>query len=202
MYGPFHERWSLCGKRKGLAKMNRRPWPVRLAHIRDVPALEILIPLSVRTLQIGYYSTAQMEAALGPIFAVDRQLILDETYYVVDGESGVLGCGGWSRRRTRFGPGPLQGAADEVLDPRKDAARIRAFFVHPEWARRGIAGTLLDTCEEAIRLAGFRRIEIVATLPGEPLYRSAGYEVMSREELSLRDDLRLPVVKMQKAVEA
>src|SRR6267142_3791192 len=143
-------------------------WSPRLPEGRDVPALEALIPLSVRTLQAAHYSPAQMEAALGPVFGVDRQLIRDGTYFVVEHESQIVGCGGWSKRRSLYGGDQHRVEADPELDPTRDAARVRAFFVHPAWARRGIGRSIMVACERAIIGAGFRTVEIVATLAGEP----------------------------------
>ena len=173
-------------------------WAHRLATERDVPELERLIPLSVRTLQAPYYSAAQMEAALGPVFGVDRQLIDDQTYYVVERDGLIIGCGGWSKRKSLFGGAAARTQADSELDPSCDAARVRAFFVHPDWARRGVARTLLLACEEAIAKARFSRIELVATLAGEPLYARFGYTATERYDGPLRDGLKLPVMRMTK----
>jgi GNAT superfamily N-acetyltransferase len=178
-----------------------RPWPLRLAHEEDVPALETLIPLSVRALQAPYYSTSQIEAALGPVFGVDRQLIRDGTYFVAEHELTVVGCGGWSRRRSLFGGDSARDAVDEELDPKRDAARVRAFFVHPAWARRGIGRSIMAACEQAIVEAGFRKVEIVATLAGEPLYTTFGYAVVERYEIAMTGGLRLLVVRMTKNME-
>ena len=125
-------------------------WTPRLAEAKDIPAIEALIPISVRALQILHYSTSQMEAAIGPIFGVDRQLIRDQTYFVVEDGLQLVGCGGWSRRRSLSGSDSLRRGEDEALDPDVDAARVRAFFVHPSWARRGIARSILQMCEVAI----------------------------------------------------
>src|ERR1051326_1945257 len=113
-------------------------WQPRLAREQDASALAQLICVSSRALQAPYYSGAQMEAALGPIFAVDRQLIRDGTYFAVEHNGSLAGCGGWSRRKSLYGGDGGRAAEDTMLDPRREAARIRAFFVHPEWARRGI----------------------------------------------------------------
>src|SRR6266498_3774794 len=118
-------------------------WRPRLARDRDVPALAELIHNSSRVLQAPHYSAAQIEAALGPIFAVDRQLIRDGTYFVVENESTIIGCGGWSKRKSLYGGDAARSAEDDLLDPRYDAPRIRAFFVHPGWARRGIGASIL-----------------------------------------------------------
>jgi N-acetylglutamate synthase-like GNAT family acetyltransferase len=173
-------------------------WPLRLAREADVAALEALIPVSVRALQAPYYSPAQIEAALGPVFALDRQLIRDRTYFVAEREGEVVGCGGWSRRRSLYGGDGHRTGEDGLLDPRCDAARVRAFFVHPAWARRGIGRSIMVECERAILEAGFRTVDILATLAGEPLYASFGYVVVERFAMAMRDGLSLPVVRMFK----
>jgi N-acetylglutamate synthase-like GNAT family acetyltransferase len=116
---------------------------IRLARDSDMEALERLIPLSVRTLQASVYTSAQMEAALGPVFGVDRQLIRDGTYLVVENDGVIVGCGGWSRRKAVFGGDRERPGEDAALDPAIDPARIRGFFVHPDWARRGIGSLIL-----------------------------------------------------------
>ena len=176
----------------------QRPWTLRIATQDDVPALEELIPLSVRVLQAPYYSAAQMAAAMGPVFGVDRQLISDGTYFVVENEGAVIGCGGWSRRKSLFGADTARRGEDAMLDPTIDSARIRAFFIHPEWSRRGIGKAILTACESAIITAGFPNAELVATLAGEPLYRVCGYIEVERYEVPMRDGLTLPVVRMTK----
>jgi len=175
-------------------------WQLRLAREDDVPALEALIPVSVRALQAPYYSPAQMEAALGPVFGVDRQLIRDGTYYVAEQNGAIIGCGGWSRRRSLYGGDNGRAGADGLLDPKQDAARVRAFFVHPAWARRGIGASIMTACERAIIEAGFRTVEIVATLAGEPLYASFGYVVVERYEIPMPGGLGLPAVRMTKSI--
>src|SRR5688500_14931887 len=122
-------------------------WPLRLAREDDVSSLEALIPLSVRALQAAHYSPAQMDAALGPVFGVDRQLIRDGTYFVAEREGAIVGCGGWSRRRSLYGGDGGRELEDALLDPQRDAARVRAFFVHPDWARRGIGRSIMAACE-------------------------------------------------------
>jgi GNAT superfamily N-acetyltransferase len=171
---------------------------LRLAVESDIPALGALIPLSVRALQAPYYSPAQVEAALGPVFGVDRQLIRDATYFVAECEAQLVGCGGWSRRKALFGSDQDRAGEDSLLDPERDAARIRAFFVHPEWTRRGIGRSILATCEAAILKAGFQAADIVATLAGEPLYAAFGYAAIHRYEVPLFGGLTLPVVRMSR----
>jgi N-acetylglutamate synthase-like GNAT family acetyltransferase len=179
-----------------------RAYSIRLAQDRDIPALEVLIPLSVRVLQASVYSSAQMEAALGPVFGVDRQLINDGTYFVVEDSGHIIGCGGWSRRRAVFGGDRARLADEAVLDPAHDPARIRAFFVHPDWTRCGIGRAVLEACETAIVAAGFRDAVLVATLTGEPLYAACGYAVAERYEVPLSGGLTLPVVRMEKSFKA
>lgn len=174
---------------------------IRIAAEEDVPVLEELIPLSVLGLQAAYYSDAQMNAAIGPVFGVDRTLIHDGTYYVACVGEKVVGCGGWSLRKTMYGGDRGRVGDDAKLDPRCDAARIRAFFVHPDWARRGIGRAILQACETALCAAGFRRAELVGTLAGEPLYRAGGYEVVERYEVPMTEELNLPVVRMRRVFE-
>jgi len=167
----------------------------------DVPALQELIRRSVRGLSTGHYTSEQIEAALADVFGVDTQLIVDGTYYVVDEPSGPVAAGGWSARRTLFGGDQMKPAEDPMLDPAVDAARIRAFFVHPEWSRRGLARQLYDTCERAAAAAGFRRLELMATLPGEPLYRALGFTAVEQVVLTLANGVAVPFVRMTRQVE-
>ena len=178
-------------------------WRVRLAVEEDLAAMRALIPLSVRTLSEGYYNTEQIESSIRHVFGVDTQLLADGTYFVNENceEGTIAGCGGWSRRRTLFGGDQMKTEADPLLDPAKDAARIRAFFVHPRWARRGVATHLMAACVDAIQEAGFQRMELAATLPGEPLYRRWGFEVIERFEQVLPDGIVVPFVRMGRTCE-
>jgi GNAT superfamily N-acetyltransferase len=172
---------------------------LRLARDSDVAAIEGLIPVSARALQAPTYSPAQIEAALGSVFAVDRQLIVDGTYFVAERDGALVGCGGWSRRRNLFGGDRADVPRDDsLLDPHRDAARIRAFFVHPACARQGIGGMLMRVCEHAAVAAGFRTLELVATLAGEPLYAAFASQPLERYELMLANGMTLPVVRMRK----
>lgn len=175
-----------------------KSWSLRPAREEDVPSIEALIPRSVRALQAAWYSPAQMDAALGPVFGVDRQLIRDGTYFVAEAAGRLIACGGWSRRRAVFGGDRARAGEDEPLDPARDPARIRAFFVDPAWARRGLGRALLGGCEAAIVAAGFRRAVLVATLAGEPLYAAGGYSVEERCKVPLAGGLTLPLVRMVK----
>jgi len=175
-------------------------WSPRLAREDDIPALETLIPLSVHALQASDYSEKQRNAALGPVFGVDRQLVKDGTYYVVEHEGAIIGSGGWSKRESLFGSDRDRAGEDRALDPRHEPARIRAFFVHPDWARRGIGRSILITCEKAIQESNFRAIDLVATLAGEPLYAACGYSVVERYEIKISGGINLPGVKMRKYI--
>lgn len=173
---------------------------VRLARDLDVAAIETLIPISARALQAATYTAAQIEAALGSVFAVDRQLIADATYFVAERDGGIVGCGGWSRRRALFGGDRGVPRDSALLDPLREAARIRAFFVHPACARQGIGRLLMRACERATVAAGFATLELVATLAGEPLYSAFAFRAVERYELALANGLPLPVVRMTKTL--
>ena len=179
--------------------MTRGAWPVRLATEADVAELEALIPLSSRALQSSDYSPAQLDAALGgDIYGVDRQLIRDGTYYVAEFEGRVVGCGGWSRRQSRYGGSKARAGPDAELDPAVDAARMRAFYVHPDFARRGIGRSIVLACEAALVARGFRRVDIMATLAGARLYGSLGYRELERVDVPMPAGISLPCVRMTK----
>ncbi len=171
---------------------------IRHATFEDVPALRQLIDRSVRVLQAGDYSPAQIEGALGTVFGVDTQLIEDGTYFVAEAPGGIAGCGGWSKRKTLFGSDHSAGRESSLLDPQSDNARIRAFFVHPDWARRGIGSMILEACENAAMEAGFRGFELGATITGERLYTVRGYQAMERIEVPLSNGSAMPVIRMVK----
>jgi len=171
---------------------------VRLATAGDLPAIAALIPVSARELSRGFYTEAQTEAAIRHVFGPDTRLIHDGTYFVAE-EAGVLaGCGGWSRRKTLFGGDQMKPAEDPLLDARTDAARIRAFFVHPDFARRGVGRAILEACLEAAREAGFGRVELASTLPGVPFYRAFGFEQREPLEAPMPVGFGLPVVRMER----
>jgi GNAT superfamily N-acetyltransferase len=172
---------------------------IRVAVLADAPAIEELIAASVHGLQADDYSAEQREGALGTVFGVDRQMIGDGTYFVVEMEGRVVASGGWSRRKTPFGGDHSPRRDDSLLDPATDAARIRAFFVHPDHARRGLGSLLLETCEKAARAAGFTRAELTSTLTGVALYQARGFVAGERVEVPLGDGSSLPVVRMAKA---
>ncbi|MEO7912233.1 MAG: GNAT family N-acetyltransferase [Roseiflexaceae bacterium] len=135
------------------------------------------------------------------IFGVDSQLIADLTYYAaVSDDDQIVGCGGWSKRKTLFGGDQIKTNLDNLLDPAHDAARIRAFFVHPKWARQGIARRIIQLCEAAAHKEGFHSIELGATLPGEPLYAVMGYTVTHRFDIAMPDGQTLPAAHMVKSL--
>lgn len=148
---------------------------IRPATAAEIPALNALITASARVLSQGFYTPAETEAAITHVFGVDSELVADGTYFVVEDATGILGCGGWSRRATLFGGDGFAGRESGLLDPARDAAKIRAFFVAPQAARRGVGAALLKACEDAARAAGFTRTELMATLPGVPFYAANFY---------------------------
>jgi GNAT superfamily N-acetyltransferase len=182
---------------------------LRTATAADQGAIRELIAASVRGLQ-HEYSEGQREQALASVFTPDTQLIADGTYFVLEtGDGSVLespggglaACGGWSWRRTLYGGDHHHASRDSgQLDPARDAAKIRAFFVRPQWARRGLGTRLLEACEQAARDAGFQRAEIGATLSGVPLYERRGYRRVADILVDLPGGERLPVVRMEKAL--
>ena len=171
---------------------------IRMATMQDVPALKELIPTSARELSKGYYTPQQAESAIKYIFGMDTQLIADKTYYIAEADGQVVGCGGWSKRKTLYGGDQMKTEQDPLLDPEQDAGRIRAFFIHPEWARKGIGRRIIEACEEAAKADGFTRMELGATLPGEPLYAAMGYEVTDRFDIPMGDGTALPAAHMKK----
>jgi GNAT superfamily N-acetyltransferase len=174
------------------------PIEYRLALLDDIPSLEKLIPLSARILQADFYSADQIEGALGTVFGVDSQLIRDCTYFVATEADAIVGCGGWSKRRTLYGGDRARTGEDPLRDPATEPAMIRAFFVHPDFARRGIGRRIMEMSEEAALAAGFSNIEIVATLAGAPLYATFAYDVVERFEIALANGASLPVVRMKR----
>jgi GNAT superfamily N-acetyltransferase len=179
---------------------------IRKATPADVPRLREIIEASVRGLQAQDYSAAQIEGALKSVYGVDSQLIADGTYLVAEiarpqSNYEIVACGGWSKHKTLYGGDQYAAREDSLLDPTRDAAKIRAFFVHPNWARRGIGGLILEACENAARAAGFRRAEMGATLTGVPFYKAKGYVAVEDQEAPLSNGQALPIVKMAKKID-
>jgi GNAT superfamily N-acetyltransferase len=196
--------FSLC--RYNLLEFIMPPdFSMRLAVLADLPILRALIDASVRRLQADDYTLAQREGALATVFGVDTQLIADGTYLVVEYRppdsqlpSAIVACGGWSKRKTLYGADQWTHRQDELLDPCRDAAKIRAFFIHPDWARRGIGTLLLEACENVAKSAGFSRFEMGATLTGAKLFRARGYLPVRNLVVPLRNGESLPIIHMEK----
>jgi N-acetylglutamate synthase-like GNAT family acetyltransferase len=169
---------------------------LRLAALSDVGHLNDLVRRSVLGLSSRDYSREQLESALQHLFGIDTRLIEDKTYYVVEEDGRAIACGGWSRRRTLFGGDQYADRSNNWLDPATEAARIRAFFVHPGWARRGVATRLLDECTRAARDAGFHRLELMSTLPGKPFYLRHGFRALEPVDLKLPDGVLFPLFRM------
>jgi GNAT superfamily N-acetyltransferase len=177
---------------------------IRQAVAADIPRLREVIDGSVRGLQAQDYSPSQIEGALESVYGVDSQLIADGTYLLAEvaesgaGQPEIVACGGWSKRKTLYGGDQYAQREDSLLDPARDAAKIRAFFVHPDWARRGIGTAILEACEKAAREAGFTRLEMGATLSGVAFYRAKGYVALENLEVRLSNGEMLPIVRMAK----
>ncbi len=162
--------------------------------------MEQLIARSGVELSAGFYTPQQAQAVTRHVFGVDTQLVADETYFLIEQEGAIVACGGWSRRHTLFGADRTKAGPDPLLDPAVDAARIRAFFVAPGMARRGLGRQLLQHCSEQAAAAGFHSLQLAATLPGVPLYLASGFSELERIELTLPGDIQLPLVRMHKSI--
>lgn len=167
----------------------------------DIPAIARLIERSARGLSEGFYSIAQVEALVRYVFGPDTRLVQDRTYYVCEADGRIVAAGGWSRRDTLFGGDQMKEGDDPLLDPRRDPARIRAFFVHPDHARRGLGRRIFEQCLAAARAAGFGELALMSTLPGEPLYRALGFHVTERVEYELPDGTMVPMARMARTVD-
>jgi GNAT superfamily N-acetyltransferase len=176
---------------------------LRTATAEDVPRIFELIGASVRGLQAGDYSAAQIDGALATVFTVDSRLIADGTYFVAFAEVGELaGCGGWSFRKTLYGGDhQIEKIAPERLDPAVDAAKVRAIFVHPKFARMGLGSLILEAAESAAMEQGFRRFEMGSTLTGVALYALKGYREVSRVMVPVGGGEEIEVVRMVKYAE-
>ena len=170
----------------------------RFAHLDDLDALQALMDAAILQLQKPFLDESQI-ASSRAIMGLDTQLIDDGTYFIVESDAELAGCGGWSRRATLYGGDQTPGRSPAILDPTKDAARIRAMYTHPNHTRKGIGRLIISLCEEAARSEGFTGMELVATLAGEPLYRACGYEAYE----SFADDrggVGVPLLRMKKTL--
>jgi GNAT superfamily N-acetyltransferase len=175
---------------------------LRVATPADVPALRALIDASARALSANFYSPAQIDAAVTHVFGVDSQLIADGTYFLIEGPEGLAASGGWSARSTLYGGDQMKSEEDPRLDPSSEPARIRAFFVHPRWARHGLARRLYAACVQAAWTAGFRRFELMSTKPGEPFYAALGFTVVERVITTLPNGVEVPFTRMSRAIDS
>lgn len=173
------------------------PLSHRLALRRDIPAIEPLMAASIRGLLPQFLPPAAVEASF-EIMGLDTQLIDDATYFVVECGGELAGCGGWSRRATLFGGNHSAGRDAALLDPRTQPARVRAMYTSPAFARRGVGRLVLALCEQAAAAEGFSRVELAATMGGEPLYRACGYQDIERFEAPTQAGIRIPLVRMGK----
>lgn len=170
----------------------------RLATAADLPALGELMRLAIERLQQGFLSPEQI-AASKAVMGLDSQLVADGTYFLIESDGAIAGCGGWSRRATLYGGDHSAGREPRLLDPASEAARVRAMYTHPGHARRGIGRLVLSLCEDAARTEGFARAELMATLAGEPLYRACGYAEIARVT-DMVGDVPVPLIRMGKAL--
>jgi GNAT superfamily N-acetyltransferase len=173
---------------------------IRRAVEADVPALHALIEASVRGLQANDYTPAEIEGALGHALGLDSQLVMDGTYFIAEVGGEMVASGGWSYRATLCGSDGMTGREPARLDAVKDAAKIRAIFVHPAWARKGLGTLMLEYCEQQAKEAGFTQLEMGSTLTGAPLYRLRGYEERERIAIALPNGEALPVIRMTKSL--
>lgn len=172
---------------------------IRIATMDDIEILNQLITVSARELSRNIYSDEEVEGAITYVFGVDTELVNDKTYFIIEKNGEIAGCGGWSRRKTLFGGNQFSGREDAIyLDPSKDAAKIRAFFIHPKFSRQGLGGILLKHCEEEAYLSGFSELEMMATLPGVEFYTRFSYRALSDEVVILPNQIPLRFVRMIK----
>jgi GNAT superfamily N-acetyltransferase len=172
---------------------------LRLARMSDVDVLKPLMDRAIRRLLEPFLSPEAVEASFD-IMGLDTQLIADGTYFAVEDGDAIIGCGGWSRRATLFGGDHSVGRSAALLDPKSDAARVRAMYTDPAHARRGVGRTVLDACEAAAAMEGFSRVQLAATLSGEPLYRACGYQVIECFTSPSKAGIDIPLLRMEKAI--
>ena len=170
----------------------------RLAHRDDLDALKSLMDAAISELQKPFLDKSQITSSRA-IMGLDTQLIDDGTYFIAEWDGQLAGCGGWSRRATLYGGDQTSGRSAALLDPRKDAARIRAMYTHPNHTRKGVGRLIITLCEKAARSEGFTKMELVATLAGEPLYRACGYEPYE-SFVDDRGGVGVPLLRMKKTL--
>lgn len=173
-------------------------YQVRQATLDDREAITRLIADSARHLSREYYDDVQIEAAIASVFGVDSTLIEDGTYFVTEQDGTLIGCGGWSKRKTLFGGDQFSDRDTGMIDPASEPSRIRAFFVHPEHARKGVARAILSVCEREAKAHGFSALELLSTLPGIKFYEANGYSPKGNFDLELANGVKIPFVPMRK----
>ena len=173
---------------------------IRKATMEDRDAIKQLIAESARKLSREHYSDTQIEAAIAKVFGVDTTLIEDGTYFVVESDGRLAGCGGWSKRKTLFGGDQYSSRDTGYSDPKTEPAKIRAFFIHPDHARKGIARMILSRCEDEARAQRFRALELLSTLPGIEFYKSCGFVETGNLDLDLTETVKLEFVPMRKEI--
>lgn len=182
------------------AELGDRMVKTRLADASDLPALKQLMDAAISELQAGFLAPHEIEASRG-VMGIDTQLVADGTYFVAELGGAMAGCGGWSRRATLYGGDHSTNLRDSaLLDPARDCARVRAMYTHPDFTRRGVGRAILAAAEDAARAEGFRCVELMATLAGEPLYLACGYQQVERTASPPVDGVRVPLVKMRKPI--
>ncbi len=170
----------------------------RIATAADLPALAALMDAAIGQLQKGFLTPEQI-ASSRAIMGLDSQLIADGSYFVVEQDGVVAGCGGWSRRDTLYGGDHTPGREPRLLDPASEPARVRAMYTNPDFARRGVGRLILELCEAAAKAEGFSRLQLAATLSGQPLYQAYGFEPIEAFE-DARGGVAVPLIRMGKAV--
>src|SRR5471032_294789 len=190
-HGRIAQAWFIFG-----AKTQLRP-----AHAGDIADMEALIARSGVALSAGFYTDAQAAAVTRHVFGVDTQLVADQTYFLIDRDGVLAACGGWSKRATLFGSDRAKTGPDPLLDPATQAARIRAFFVDPTMARQGLGRMLMQHCQRQAADAGFKAMELAATMPGVPLYLASGFEVSEPFEITLPGEIKVPLARMRKVIQ-
>lgn len=173
---------------------------LRAARLDDVPRMEALIAQSGIALSAGFYTPEQAQAVTRHVFGVDTQLIEDGTYFIIERDGEAVACGGWSKRATLFGADRTKTGPDRLLDPAREAGRIRAFFVAPSAARQGLGRMLMEHCQREAAAQGYLTLELAATMPGVPLYLASGFEVVEPFEITLPGSVSVPLARMRKRI--
>jgi len=170
----------------------------RRAGLEDIPALQAVMAAAIGELQKGFLTPQQIESSR-MIMGLDSQLVADGTYFIIESDGQIAGCGGWSRRATLYGGDHTPGREPALLDPATDAARVRAMYTHPGFARRGVGRLILELCEAAAKAEGFKRLELMGTMSGKPLYESYGFEPIE-DIVDDRGGAPVPLTRMGKAI--